>query len=72
MFFLLVYVIGVPHGADDLFDLGAEIGGGDDFDIGTEGEDLGDEFSVDLHVDGYRDYVILNGAFGYLWFISSP
>lgn len=54
---LLVYVICVGHGADDLFDLGAERGGGDDFDIGSEGENLGDELSVDLHVDGYRGEV---------------
>lgn len=52
-------MISVPHGADDLFDLGAEIGGGDDFDIGAKGENLGDEFSVDLHVDGYRGEVVL-------------
>ena len=50
-------MIGGAHGADNLFDLGAEIDGGDDFDIGSEGEDLGDEFSVDLHVDGYRGEV---------------
>lgn len=50
-------MIGGAHGADDFLDLGAEIGGSDDFDVGTEREDLGDELSIDLHVDGYRSEV---------------
>ncbi len=56
--FCIVGII-IVHRADFLGDFCPEGGWCQHFDIGTKGEEQGDELSVDLHIDGDSGVAII-------------